>query len=69
MGTNGAVLGLPFPYLRSSANYSHSRRYTRVQSCMNGIWLRWLSEYDPTLNERVKWHAPSEDTMKTGDLV
>ena len=60
---------LTFPSLRSSENYSHSKRYARAQSYANAIWQRWLSEYVPTLNKRVKWHALSEYSLKTGDMV
>ena len=60
---------LKFPSLRSSENYSHSKRYARAQSYANAIWQRWLSEYVPTLNKRVKWHAPPEYALKTGDMV
>ena len=45
---------LTFPSLRSGENYSHSKRYARAQSYANEIWQRWLSEYVPTLNKRVK---------------
>ena len=60
---------LTFPSLRSSENYSHSKRYARAQSYANAIWQRWLSEYVPTLNKKVKWHAPPENSLKTGDMV
>ena len=60
---------LTFPSLRSSENYSHSKRYARAQSYANAIWQRWLSEYVPTLNKRVKWHALPEYSLKTGDMV
>ena len=60
---------LKFPSQRSIENYSHSKRYARAQSYANAIWQRWLSEYVPTLNERVAWHAPPEDSLKTGDFV
>ena len=60
---------LKFPSLRSSENYSHSKRYARAQSYANAIWQRWLSEYVPSLNKRVKWHAPPEYSLKTGDMV
>ena len=35
----------------------------------NTIWSRWLREYVPSLNKRVKWHTHSDSTLKTGDLV
>ena len=60
---------ITFPSLWSSENYSHSKRYARVQSYANAIWQRWLSEYVPTPNRRVKWHAPLEYSLKTGDMV
>ena len=60
---------LTFTSLRSSENYSHSKRYDRAQSYANAIWQRWLSEYVPTLNKRVKWHAAPEYSLKTGDMV
>ena len=45
---------LTFPSVRSSENYSHSKRYARAQSYANAIWQRWSSEYVPTLNKRIK---------------
>ena len=57
---------LTFPSLRSSEN---SKRYARAQSYANAIWQRRLSEYVPTLNKRVNWHAPPEYSLKTGDMV
>ena len=69
---NHFVLGqhsLTFPSLKSIENYSHSKRYARAQSYANKIWQRWLSEYVPTLNKRVKLHAPPEISLKTGDMV
>ena len=60
---------LTFPSLRSSENYSHSKRYARAQSYANAIWQRWISEYIPTLNKRVKRHVPPEYSLKTGDIV
>ena len=69
---NHFVLGhhsLTFPSLRSSENYSHSICYARAQSYASAIWQRWLSECVPTLNKRVKWHAPPEYSLKTGKMV
>ena len=60
---------LTFSSLRLSENYSHSKRYARAQSYANAIWQGWLNEYVPTLNKRVKWHAPPEYSLKTGDMV
>ena len=69
---NHFILGqhsLTIPSLRSSENHSHSKCYARAQSYANAIWQRWLSEYVPTLNKRVKWHARPEYFLKTGDMV
>ena len=41
----------------------------RAQSYANTIWSRWLREYVPSLNKRVKWHTDSDSTLKTVDLV
>ena len=41
----------------------------RAQSYANAIWSRWLSEYVPSLNKRVKWNTQSDFTLKTCDLV
>ena len=60
---------LTFPSLRSSENYSHSKRYAGAHLYANIIWHRWLGDYVPTLNKRVKWHAPPENSLKTGDMV
>ena len=60
---------LTLPSLRSRENYFHSKIYARAQSYANAIWQRWLSEYVPTFNKRVKWHASPEYSLKTGDMV
>ena len=41
----------------------------RAQSYANSIWSRWLREYVPPQNKRVKWHTQSDFTLKTDDLV
>ena len=41
----------------------------RAQSYANAIWSRWIREYVPTLSRRSKWQTPSEQHLKTGDLV
>ena len=60
---------LTFPSLKSSENYSHSKRYARAQSYSNAIWQRWLSEYVLTLKKRSKWHFLPEYFLKTGYMV
>ena len=58
-----------FPSLLPGEHFEHKKRYVRAQSYANAIWSRWLREYVPSLNKRVKWHTNSEFTLKTGDLV
>ena len=33
------------------------------------MWSRWLRQYFPSLNKRVKWHTQSDFTLKSGVLV
>ena len=47
----------------------HHKRYARAQSHANAIWSRWIKEYVPTLNRSSEWQTPSEQHLKTGDLV
>ena len=58
-----------FPSLLPGEHFDHKKRYVRAQSYANAIWSRWLREYVPSLNKRVKWHTHSDFTLKTGDLV
>ena len=58
-----------FPSLLPGEHFDHKKRYVRAQSYANAIWSRWLGEYVPSLNKRVKWHTHSDFTLKTGDLV
>ena len=58
-----------FPSLLPGEHFNHKKRYVRAQSYANAIWSRWLQEYVPSLNKRVKWHIHSDFTLKTGDLV
>ena len=58
-----------FPSLLPGEHFDHKKRYVRAQSYANAIWSRWLREYVPSLNKRVKWHTHSDSILKTGDLV
>ena len=58
-----------FLSLLPEEHLDHKKRYVRAQSYANAIWSRWLREYVPSLNKRVKWHTHSDSTLKTGDLV
>ena len=43
-----------FPSLLPGEHFDHRKRYVRAQSYANAIWSRWLREYVPSLNKRVK---------------
>ena len=58
-----------FPSLLPGEHFDHKKTYVRAQSYANTIWSRWLREYVPSLNKRVKWHTHSDSTLKTVDLV
>ena len=58
-----------FPSLLPWEHFDHKKRYVRAQSYANATWSRWLREYVPSLNKCVKWHAHSDSTLKTDDLV
>ena len=58
-----------FPSLLPGDHFDHKKRYVRAHSHANAIWSRWLREYVPSLNKRVKWNTQSDSTLKTGDLV
>ena len=58
-----------FPSVLPGEQFDHKKRYVRAQSYANATWSRWLREYVPSLNKRVKWHTQSDSTLKTGDLV
>ena len=58
-----------FPSLLPGEHLDHKKRYVLAQSYANAIWSRWLREYVPSLNKRVKWHTHSDSTLKTCDLV
>ena len=58
-----------FPSIATDEHFDHRKRYLRAQGYANAIWTRWLREYVPTLNERRKWHTPTEQELKAGDLV
>ena len=54
-----------FPSLLPGEHFDHKKRYVRAQSYANAIWSRWLREYVPSLNKRVKWHTHFDSTLKT----
>ena len=53
-----------FPSLLPEEHFDHKKR-----SYANAIWSRWLQEYLPSLNKRVKWQTHYDSTLKTGDLM
>ena len=57
------------PSLTPVDDFNHRKRYARAQAYANAIWKRWLKEYLPPLNRRCKWKTPSDEILKTGDLV
>ncbi|XP_055548556.1 uncharacterized protein LOC129732079 [Wyeomyia smithii] len=42
--------------------------YKRSQELAQNMWVRWIREYVPSLNQRVKWHGETR-MLKKGDLV
>ena len=57
------------PSLTPVDDFNHRKRYARAQAYANALWKRWLKEYLPPLNRRCKWKTPSDEILKTGDLV
>ena len=57
------------PSVVGNNEFDHRKRYAPAQSYANAIWSRWIREYVPTLNRRSKWQTPSEQHLKTSDLV
>ena len=57
------------PSVVGNDEFGYRKRYARAQSYANSIWSRWIREYVPTLNRRSKWQTPSEQHLKTSDLV
>ena len=60
---------ISFPSLLPGELFYHMKKYVRAQSYAKAIWYRWLLEYVPSLNKRVKWHTQSDLTLKTCDLI
>ena len=58
-----------FPSLLPGEHFDHKKSYVRAQSYAHAIWSRWLREFVPSLNKRIKWYNHSDFTLKTGDLV
>lgn len=51
------------------AEFSHSRqKWRNVCMLSTAYWNRWLKEYVPSLQKRVKWTAPRRN-LSVGDLV
>ena len=46
----------------------YKRRWRQVQHLSNHFWKRWLREYLPELQRRVKWNVQTP-SLKVGDLV
>ena len=65
LGNRSACL----PSLTPVDDFNHRKRYARAQAYANALWKRWLKEYLPPLNRRCKWKTPSDEILKTGDLV
>ncbi|XP_055622147.1 uncharacterized protein LOC129765749 [Toxorhynchites rutilus septentrionalis] len=42
--------------------------YKRSQELAQEMWIRWIKEYVPSLNQRTKWHGEAR-ALKKGDLV
>ena len=58
-----------FPSIIGVDEFDHRKRYARAQSYANAIWSHWIKEYVRALNRRSKWQTPTEQHLKTGDLV
>ena len=46
----------------------YKRRWRMIQHIANQFWKRWVKEYVPELQKRVKWNHP-EENLKVGDVV
>ena len=53
-----------FPSLLLGELFDQKKRYVRAQSYANAIWSRWLREYVPSLNKRVKCLTQFDSTLK-----
>jgi len=57
----------PVPGIFSDAD-QYRKRWRYVQHLANQFWSRWIKEYLPGLQKRVKWQEEKEN-LKVGDLV
>ena len=58
---------LPPGIFQSQDVYS-TKRWRQVQYLANIFWHRWIKEYLPSLQERIKWQKPQRN-FSVGDLV
>ena len=51
-----------------TAEFNPRKRWCKVQELLSRVWTRWMKEYLPMLNTRLKWTAVVKDLME-GDVV
>ena len=59
---------LPTPALKLGDHDTYRRRWKQVQHLTDQFWHRWLREYIPELQRRIKWMAITPN-LNVGDLV
>ena len=62
------IAGSSLPSL-ANFDFDQRKRYARAHAYFDAIWSRWLEEYVPSLNSRIKWTSLSNGDVQTGDLV
>ena len=59
---------LPTPALKLGDHDIYERRWKQVQHLTDQFWQKWLREYIPELQRRIKWMAKTPN-LNVGDLV
>ena len=64
----GQLGGAYAPDVIDKPHNDHTKRWRRVQELIRHYWARWLKEWVPALNARVKWRT-ERNNLKTNDVV
>ena len=64
----GQLGGAYAPDVIDKTHNDHTKRWRRVQELIRHYWARWLKEWVPALNARVKWRT-ERNNLKTNDVV